>query len=608
VHIKTKLPIAPFISGTSVGNPQFSPDGKYVAYLRSSDNGKDLVIYNRDQGSGRDLLSYHKISTGTAYGGEEFCWSKDSQSIVFSSSGSLFEIEIGGSEPREIVSLDKSFHPQIDDIGLYFVIEHKTRMSLATSSMNSDGYGWPTQILTNYSFIYDPARHPDGTIIAHAWDFPHMSWDGSKLVRIDSDGSITELTDGSDWIAQPRYSPDYKHLAFLNEESGWINLWVADASGENRRILVAESHEHSYSTWVTGMRNYAWLSNERIVFTRNTDGTIELVVSDLSGTTTVLDLPGGVYEKLHSDGAGWITFQYSSYRDPYRIQMIRIGDDNQILDNKTIEQSGVIIDSFAEDFIAPDVYHFPTRDGNEAHALVYSDPSFDSQDRPLLISVHGGPTGMSTNKFNFQPQYFAKQGWIVALINYRGSIGYGRDYRNILRGRWGDYDVWDCLDLKADMVKNQGVNASKVAIMGGSAGGYTTLYALAKYPGEFAAGVNLFGVADLFLLAEETHYLESHYLDMIIGKLPEDAKNYYTRSPINFADNITDPLLTLQGEDDPVVPKNQSELIHESAKGVKEMKIYPNEGHGFRLLKTLEDMYPRIDRFLQKHVVYRVVE
>jgi dipeptidyl aminopeptidase/acylaminoacyl peptidase len=219
--------------------------------------------------------------------------------------------------------------------------------------------------------------------------------------------------------------------------------------------------------------------------------------------------------------------------------------------------------------IKPEAISFPTSDNSTAHGLLYlaSDNNGKRENAPVVMYVHGGPTGMATNNFNSIIQYLATRGYAVFAINHRGSIGYGKDYREVLNCNWGTYDVNDTIDALNYLAKQGLVNKNKSCILGGSAGGFTVLMSLVKKPGIYSAGVDLFGVSDNFGLAEDTHYLESRYSDILLGPLPEASQKYVEQSAIFHADKISDPLLIFQGADDKVVPKNQSELIKSKVKG-----------------------------------------
>jgi dipeptidyl aminopeptidase/acylaminoacyl peptidase len=212
-----------------------------------------------------------------------------------------------------------------------------------------------------------------------------------------------------------------------------------------------------------------------------------------------------------------------------------------------------------------------------------------------------------TATYHAQAQFFATRGYAVLQVNYRGSTGYGREYMLKLRGSWGIYDVEDSISGARSLAEQGRVDAVKRVIMGGSAGGFTVLQTLATHPGVFTAGICLFGVANQFTLAAETHKFEARYLDSILGPLPEAAAVYRERSPIFHAGKIADPIAVFQGEIDQVVPKNQSDTIVASlkARGVPhEYHVYPGEGHGWRKTETIEQFYETVDKFLRQYVVF----
>ncbi|MDP8924238.1 MAG: prolyl oligopeptidase family serine peptidase, partial [Chloroflexota bacterium] len=253
----------------------------------------------------------------------------------------------------------------------------------------------------------------------------------------------------------------------------------------------------------------------------------------------------------------------------------------------------------------PEAVSWPTPDGATAHGLFARPPSAERP--PLLVRVHGGPTGHVEAGFDARTAYYLDRGWAVLQVNYRGSTGYGRAYHQALRESWGVHDVADTVSGARWLAERGLVDGARMAVMGGSAGGYTVLLCLALHPDVFAAGVDLYGVADLFALSEETHRFEAHYTDTIVGPLPETYDRYVERSPVTLADRIRAPLLILQGDKDDVVPPNQSEAIHKklAARGVPvELKVYEGEGHGWRKLATVLDELDRTDRFLRRHVLH----
>jgi dipeptidyl aminopeptidase/acylaminoacyl peptidase len=226
---------------------------------------------------------------------------------------------------------------------------------------------------------------------------------------------------------------------------------------------------------------------------------------------------------------------------------------------------------------------------------------------PLVVLVHGGPTSQVTANYQGQAQFLTSRGYAVLQVNYRGSTGYGRDYMLKLRHAWGIYDVEDSVSGARALAEQGRVDPVKRVIMGGSAGGFTVLQTLVTQPGAFTAGVCLFGVANQFTLAADTHKFEARYLDTMLGPLPAAAAVYRERSPIFHAERITDPVVVFQGDEDKVVPRSQSDTIVASlkARGVPhEYHVYEGEGHGWRKTETIERFYETLDAFLRQYVVF----
>jgi dipeptidyl aminopeptidase/acylaminoacyl peptidase len=226
---------------------------------------------------------------------------------------------------------------------------------------------------------------------------------------------------------------------------------------------------------------------------------------------------------------------------------------------------------------------------------------------PLVVQIHGGPTSQAYRTWRADVQFFTSRGFAFLDVNYRGSTGYGRAYREQLRGQWGVLDAADAISGLRYVAGQGWADGKRAAIRGSSAGGYTVLRVLTLEPDLFRAGVCLYGISELFSLARETHKFEAHYLDSLIGELPLQSERYRERSPIHFADRLRTPLIVFQGADDKVVPPSQSERIVAAlkARGVPhEYHLYPGEGHGFRLRETVLDVLQSTERFLQTHVVH----
>jgi len=461
------------------------------------------------------------------------------------------------------------------------------------------------------TFIYDPIIVPStNEVIYHCWSFPNMLWSGSKLMSINKiDGEIKpKLIYGSNTIAtcQPKLSPNGKTLAFLCDETGYYNLYITSTTEQKPQQLLKEDVEIGFvSFWVTGQASYCWLDDSNIVFTRNFHGSMKLAVINIENKIVRhLELPVGSYTNLQSlhNGKHFVC-DFTNHNTNLTIVMINSSNYGFYpIFNSGIKMSNEIKSMFVE----PEVIHYPTVNSITVHGLLYvaPDKNGNKKNAPVIILAHGGPTGMSSNRFQPLVQYFATRGWAVFAYNYRGSIGYGRKYLDYLNGNWGIVDSEDAIEGLKYLVTQGIVDPKKTAILGGSAGGFTTLNVLAK-TNLFKAGVDFCGVSDLFLLNEETHLLERHYNDLVVGPLPQASDIYIERSPSTVAHLITSPLLILQGEKDTVVPKNQSEIICKRVKGPVEYYCYPNEGHMFMFKpNVMKDSLPRTQKFLTNYVLY----
>lgn len=226
---------------------------------------------------------------------------------------------------------------------------------------------------------------------------------------------------------------------------------------------------------------------------------------------------------------------------------------------------------------------------------------------PLIVYIHGGPTGQSTSKFNPRAQFFTSRGYAVLEVNYRGSAGFGRAYRDKLRRNWGVFDVEDAVSGAQHLIDENLVDKERLVILGGSAGGFTVLKTLEDYPGFFKAGICLYGVSNQFTLAAETHKFEAFYSVSLLGPLPEASELYRERSPAFFVDRIEDPIAIFQGEDDVVVPRSQSDdvVLSLQSRGIPHIyHVYPGEGHGFRKSETIKHFYDQVEKFLLQYVIF----
>ena len=462
----------------------------------------------------------------------------------------------------------------------------------------TDGSAEPTVIAGGRDFYASPRISPDGTKLAFlAWDLPWMPWDGCELhvAALGRDGALTDVAhvagrDGEEAIWQPEWSPA-GDLVFASDRNGWWNLErVRD--GE-RRILHEAEAEFGYPAWVFGGRSYAFLGDGRIVCGYDRDGRTRFALLDVdSGRLEDLGLPYDAWRStpyLVAEGST-VVFLAGSATIPN--QLVRLDVSSGALHVLRTSSEAPVDPEY---FSVPRAIEFPTEGGLTAHALFYppTSPDFvapEGELPPLIVMSHGGPTGNATAIFSLETQFWTTRGFGVVDVNYGGSSGYGRAYRERLNGQWGIVDLQDCVNAARYLVASGEADGERLLITGGSAGGYTTICAL-TFTDAFAAGTSYFGLADLEQFGEgETHKFELRYEHTLVGPYPERADLYRERSPIHFVDRISTPMLVLQGADDEVVPPAQAELIVSALRerGVPHAYLlFEGEGHGFRKAENI---------------------
>lgn len=456
-------------------------------------------------------------------------------------------------------------------------------------ALPSDGSAEPKVIAGAYDFYSFPRISPDGRRLAWTcWRHPQMPWDGTELWsgELRSDGSIANgrpvAGSVTESIFQPEWSPGGS-LYFISDRTGWWNLY-ADVEEQIVPIYQAEA-EIGVPQWVFGYSRYAFLSEGRIACIVDKDGFESVVVIDTrTSKTKKLDLPYTVFGSIRSDGMDTLFFPAASGTKAAEVVSHRVSGSASRTLKRSLE---IAIDS--AQLSGPEAIEFPTSNGRTAYALFYPPKNKEfaapaGERPPLLVISHGGPTSATSPALRLAVQYWTTRGFAIVDVNYGGSTGYGREYRERLKGNWGVVDVEDCINAARYLEKRGDVDGKRMAIRGGSAGGYTTLCALVFHE-VFAAGASYYGVADLETLARDTHKFESRYEDSMVGPYPEAAELYRQRSPVHFADRLSCPVILLQGLEDKVVPPSQAETMIAAlrAKNLPFAYVaFPTEGHGFR--------------------------
>lgn len=474
-------------------------------------------------------------------------------------------------------------------------------------SLELDGEGEGDILVDGHDFVSSPRLSPDGHRLAwYTWEHPNMPWDSSTLWVGDADNSDAHQVDGGDgvsiadigWLADGR-------LSWCSDRSGFWNLHV---EGESIYPVDADCADPA---WVFGDRGWTQTGDGSIVIARHRPAGMvlaRLTPTDAwhsDGPSTAHHTGGGRPSKLytatdidvelaaatHLVADGDCVLLVAGFRDRPSA-LVRIDPQGTLTEIRraVAERLDPRYFSIAEPI------SWPTPDGARAHGFFYpptnpdaTAPATDSP--PLIVLSHGGPTSESSPDLSLSLQYWTTRGFAVLDVNYGGSTGYGRPYRERLKSSWGIVDVDDCCSGARFLVAEGKVDPKRLAIRGGSAGGYTTLAALA-FRDTFAAGVSKYGIGDLEALATDTHKFESRYLDGLVGDYPRDKQIYLDRSPIHHVDQLDCALLVLQGADDKVVPPAQSIEMADAVRAKGQpvaIKVYDGEGHGFRMADTVKD-------------------
>ena len=462
-------------------------------------------------------------------------------------------------------------------------------------------------LISGNDFYSSPRLSPDGSHLAWlTWNHPNMPWDGTELwvAKLQADGSLrrTEQVAGgvSESIFQPEWSPDGV-LYFVSDRTGWWNLYRW-RDGQVEPLVEMEA-EFGEPQWVFGMSTYAFESASRILCAYTRQGDWRL--ASLDTTTRMLEPIETPYSEIGGlrAGPGEVVFRAGSPTEFTSIVRFDLATGHF---EALRRSNGVVID--AGYLSTPQAIEFPTEHGLTAHAFFYPPRNRDyvappGERPPLLVMSHGGPTSAASSTLSLMIQYWTSRGIAILDVNYGGSTGYGRAYQQRLGGQWGVMDVDDCVNGARYLVERGEVDGERLAIRGGSAGGYTTLCAL-TFRDFFAAGASHFGLSELEVFTQDTHKFESRYLDWLIGPYPECKGLYRERSPIHFTDRLSCPVIFFQGLEDKVVPPNQAELMVEALrrKGLPVAYIsFEGEQHGFRRAENIKraldaelDFYSRV--------------
>jgi dipeptidyl aminopeptidase/acylaminoacyl peptidase len=590
------------ITGGSIAFTQIALDGEDVWWgeARPSEGGRVAIMRRAADGNIAEAIpaEFSARSRVHEYGGGAFAVCDGTVWFCNDSDQRVWMAGPGGA-PRPLTPENKTRYAD-------FSVD-EARRRLVCVAEDHDGEGEPKNLLVaisfdggiapfhrGHDFYAAPRLSPDGARIAWiCWNHPNMPWDGTELWLADmgADGgpeNTRRIAGGPDEsIFQPEWSLDGV-LHFVSDRTGWWNLY--SWSGGQAEPLYGGEFELGRPLWQFGMTTYGFADKGKIAQLVSVEGQWRVNLLDReTGRARPLDLPFVDFDNLCVAG-GRAAFVGAGHAEPAAVALLDLATG----EHDTVRLSADLgID--AEYISGGECISFPTADGSMAFAFRYMPANRDFQASegelpPLIVKIHGGPTSQARLGLSLKIQYWTSRGFAVIDVNYRGSTGFGTEYRRKLGGQWGVADVEDCVAVARRHGNGGFVDKDRMAISGGSAGGYTVLAALTAHD-VFRAGASHYGIGDLMSLADDTHKFESRYLDRLVGPLPEAEAVWRERSPINHTDRLDCPVIFFQGLDDKVVPPNQAEAMVAAlrAKGIPVAYVpFEGEGHGFRKAENIK--------------------
>ena len=579
-----------------LGDIVIAGDTLFWNEIRPMEKGRSVIVKWKE-GKAEDLLPqpYNARSRVHEYGGASFV--ANNGTVYFSNfKDQHFYALSHHGEVSDLSQTDgkRYANPIVDPgRGLLYAVqeEHRSEQDVVNTLVKIDPKEKNIDVIhEGWDFYGMPALHPQGTHLAFiTWNHPNMPWDGSTLWvgELCPDGSLINLKEVaggmSESIFQPQWSSDGT-LYFVSDRTGFWNLYrVGKKEVEACYLMDAEFGQ---PLWVFGMSRYGFLQSGKIACIYTVKGTDALGILDPEEKKLeTLDLPFTTFSNLQVHG----NTLYFIGASPTEVSSL-IQYDFKTIKRIRISKKLSLDPSYIS---VPETIEFPTENGKTAFGFFYPPKNKDykgTDKPPLIVKSHGGPSAHVTSSLNLEVQFWTSRGFAFFDVNYGGSTGYGREYRERLKGNWGIVDIDDCTNGALYLAEQGKVDPKKMVIKGGSAGGYTTLAAL-TFKDVFKAGASYYGVSDLEALTQDTHKFESHYLNGLIGPYPEQKERYIKYSPIHHTDKLSCPVILFQGAEDKVVPPSQSEMLFDALKK-KNIPVayilFAGEQHGFRIAENIK--------------------
>jgi len=619
-----KSPISSsLIVSQSIGLPEVRLDGEDIYWLetRPQERGRNVIV-RASTGSAGPLevipQTFNARTRVHEYGGGS--WTVCDGTVYFSnfSDGRLYRQKYGEDSPQAITPA-----PSIPERGWRYadgIIDVRRQRwigvredhtgserypinSVVTIALEQPGSDAGQIVADGHDFFSSPRLSPDGKwLMWLAWDFPNMPWNGTTLFLTELGengaplGEPRAIAGGrSESIFQPEWSPDGSAIWFVSDSSGWWNLYRWQLDDARAYAVAPMAAEFGQPQWVFGMSTYAFAGPERVVCTYTRAGLGQMALLNVaSNQISELSTPFTEFASVQASGDR-IVFRGGAPTRPACIACL----DLRSGDVRVLKKSTELLDNAAlriADYLTKvQAVEFPTGERKIAYGLYYPphNPDYQglkSEKPPLVVRCHGGPTSAASTTLSLGIQYWTSRGIAVLDVNYGGSTGFGRDYRERLHRSWGVVDVEDCANGAKFLAEQGWVDGERAVITGGSAGGYTALAALA-FTRQFYGGASHYGVSDTAVLAKDTHKFEARYLDWLIGPYPQEEALYRQRSPLAHADRILVPVIFFQGDEDAIVPPNQTELMVDAlrANGIAVgYLLFSGEQHGFRKAENIQ--------------------
>jgi len=582
-------------------------DGQDIYWIegRPAEGGRNVIVRRSADGTITDMtpLLFNARTRVHEYGGGDFV--VEAGTIYFTNyADQRLYRQVPDAEPVAMTAanerryadliVDKKHNRLLCVCEDHTNTEHEAVNSLVSVKLDGANESGVQVLAAGNDFYSTPRLSPDGSRLAYlTWNHPNMPWDGCELwvAELDADGSVGESQRIAGGPAESIFQPEWSatgELYFVSDRTNWWNIYRW--RGNEVQAVCPQEAEFGTPQWVFGMSTYAFVAPERIVCSYGgPKGTGLAFLDTNSGELTPIDTPYTSLGSVHGNAEHVVLLAASSTTSG---EIVKLDVKTLKLEVLRRAQNTRVDPAYISD---AKPIEFPTEHGLTAYAYYYAPKNADfkapkGELPPLLVISHGGPTSAASSALKLGIQFWTSRGFAVLDVNYGGSTGYGREYRERLKGQWGVVDVDDCVNGAKYLIAHGLADSKRLTIQGGSAGGYTTLCAL-TFRDVFSAGASHFGVSDLEIFVHDTHKFESRYLLGLIGPFPERQDLYHDRSAINFTDQLSCPVIFFQGLEDKIVPPNQAEKMVAALRAKKLPVAYvafEGEQHGFRRAENIK--------------------